>query len=108
MLTPTIVQKLVTSFVQDAAMDQAALAGRDRRQHAAEYASAGKELYVQSIADTIGMFNGDGLMKPEAAQNALRILGRYSKNVAPVRDRIDLSATYTTQFVDSALRAEQQ
>jgi sulfonate transport system substrate-binding protein len=42
------------------------------------------------------------------AQNALRILGHYSKNVAPVRDRIDLSATYTTQFVESALRAQQQ
>jgi NitT/TauT family transport system substrate-binding protein len=41
-------------------------------------------------------------------QNALRILGHYSKNVPPVQDRIDLSATYTTQFVESALRAQQQ
>jgi NitT/TauT family transport system substrate-binding protein len=37
---------------------------------------------------------------------SLRILGHCSKNVAPLWDRTDLSATYTTQFVENALRAE--
>ena len=32
----------------------------------------------------------------------------HSKNVAPVRDRIDLAQTYTTQFVEQALKTQQQ
>lgn len=65
-----------------------------------QYASGGQDLYVRSIADSIGMFNADGRMKPEGAQNVLGILGQYSKNVAPRRDAIDLSRTYTNSFVD--------
>ena len=105
---PDIVQKLVTSFVQTLQWLKQHSPEEIAAKMPLQYASAGKQLYTQSVADSIGMFNGDGLMKPEGAQNALRILGQYSKNVAPVRDRIDLSATYTTQFVQSALRAQRQ
>ncbi|MGV9668319.1 hypothetical protein [Nocardia niigatensis] len=48
------------------------------------------------------MFNDDGLMKPEGAHNVLRILAQYSRNVAPVLDRIDLGATYTNEFAEKA------
>jgi NitT/TauT family transport system substrate-binding protein len=105
---PDVVQKLVTSFVETLQWIKQHSPEEIAAKMPPQYANAGKELYIQSIADSIGMFNGDGLMKPEGAQNALRILGRYSKNVAPVRDRIDLSATYTTQFVDGARSAQQQ
>lgn len=105
---PEIVQKLATSFVQTLQWIKQHSPEQIAAEMPPQYASAGKELYTQSVADSIGMFNGDGLMKPQAAQNALRILGKYSKNVAPVKDRIDLSATYTTQFVETALRDQQQ
>ena len=105
---PDVVQKLVTSFVETLQWIKQHSPQEIAAKMPPQYASAGKDLYVQSVADTIGMFNGDGLMKPDGAQNALRILGQYSKNVAPVRDRIDLSATYTTQFIQTALRARQQ
>ena len=97
---PEIVQKLVTAFVQTLRW----IKEHSPAQMPPQYAGGNKDLYLQSIADSIGMFNGDGLMKPEGAQNALRILGMYSKNVAPVKQRIDITATYTTEFARAALR----
>lgn len=102
---PDIVRKLAAAFVQTLRWIRTHTPEEIAEKMPPQYASAGKDLYVQSIRDSIGMFNGDGLMKPEGAQNVLEILGKYSKNVRPVRDRIDLSATYTTQFVEEALRA---
>ncbi|MEU1545354.1 ABC transporter substrate-binding protein [Nocardia sp. NPDC005745] len=105
---PDIVRKLATAFVQTLQWIRTHTPEEIAAKMPPQYASAGKDLYVQSIRDSIGMFNGDGLMKPEGAQNVLDILGEYSKNVRPVRDRIDLSETYTTQFVEEALRAPRQ
>ncbi|MBF6194279.1 ABC transporter substrate-binding protein [Nocardia implantans] len=105
---PDIVRKLAAAFVQTLQWIDTHTPEEIAEKMPPQYASAGKDLYVQSIRDSIGMFNGDGLMKPEGAQNVLEILGKYSKNVRPVRDRIDLSATYTTQFVEEALRAPRQ
>lgn len=105
---PEIVQKLATAFVQTLQWIKQHSPEEIAAEMPPQYASAGKDLYVQSIRDSIGMFNGDGLMKPEGAQNALAILGKYSKNVKPVRDRIDLSKTYTTEFVRTALAQQQQ
>ncbi|PXX58714.1 NitT/TauT family transport system substrate-binding protein [Nocardia tenerifensis] len=105
---PDIVRKLAAAFVQTLKWIKAHTPEEIAAKMPPQYASAGKDLYVQSIRDSIGMFNGDGLMKPEGAQNVLNILGKYSRNVAPVRERIDLSKTYTTQFVEEALRAPKQ
>ncbi|NNH72118.1 hypothetical protein HLB23_20025 [Nocardia uniformis] len=52
------------------------------------------------------MSNGDGLMKHEGAENVLRILGQYSRSAKPVRDSIDLDATYTNEFVEQALKTK--
>ncbi|MBF6228284.1 ABC transporter substrate-binding protein [Nocardia abscessus] len=105
---PDIVRKLAAAFVQTLQWIQTHTPEQIAEKMPPQYASAGKDLYVQSIRDSIGMFNGDGLMKPEGAQNVLDILGKYSKNVRPVRDRIDLSETYTTKFVEEALRTPRQ
>ncbi|MBF6338123.1 ABC transporter substrate-binding protein [Nocardia abscessus] len=105
---PDIVRKLAAAFVQTLQWIRTHTPEEIAEKMPPQYASAGKDLYVQSIRDSIGMFNGDGLMKPEGAQNVLDILGKYSKNVRPVRDRIDLSETYTTKFVEEALRAPRQ
>lgn len=101
---PDTVQKLVTSFVQTLRWIKQHSPAQIADAMPSQYAGGNRDLYLQSIADSIGMFNGDGMMKSEGAQNALRILGVYSKNVAPVRDRIDIDATYTTQFARAALR----
>ncbi|MFD7842559.1 ABC transporter substrate-binding protein [Nocardia sp. NPDC059764] len=99
---PDIVQKLANAFVETLRW----LATHSPEEVAAEmpaqYAGGDPKLYVKSITDSISMFNGDGLMKREGAENVLRILGQYSRNVAPVKDRIDLDATYTNEFVGKA------
>lgn len=104
---PDIVGKLAAAFVDTLQWIAQHTPEEIAARMPAQYANAGKELYVQSIRDSIGMFNGDGLMKREGAENVLQILGKYSRNVAPVKDRIDLSATYTTEFVERALRNRQ-
>ncbi|WP_405163409.1 ABC transporter substrate-binding protein [Nocardia sp. NBC_01499] len=105
---PDIVQKLAAAFVQTLKWIKTHTPEEIAAKMPSQYASAGKDLYIQSIRDSIGMFNADGLMKPEGAQNVLNILGKYSRNVAPMKDRIDLSKTYTTRFVEEALRAPKQ
>ncbi|WP_280268195.1 ABC transporter substrate-binding protein [Nocardia wallacei] len=104
---PEIVQKLATAFVQTLQWIKTHTPEEIAAQMPPQYAAAGKDLYVQSIHDSIGMFNGDGLMKPEGAQNVLTILGKYSRNVAPKKDSIDLEETYTNEFVQKALQSRQ-
>ncbi|MFF3227409.1 ABC transporter substrate-binding protein [Nocardia suismassiliense] len=104
---PDIVRKLAAAFVQTLQWIKQHTPEEIAAKMPPQYANAGKDLYVQSIRDSIGMFNGDGLMKAEGAQNVLNILGKYSRNVAPVRDRIELDKTYTTKFVEEALRTNQ-
>ncbi|MBY0442219.1 MAG: ABC transporter substrate-binding protein [Mycobacteriaceae bacterium] len=101
---PEIVQKLATSLVQTLQWIRTHSPQQIAAIMPAQFAQASNGLYVRAIADSIGMFNADGLMKREAADNALDILGEYSPKVHRVRDRIDLSATYTTAFVEQALR----
>ncbi|MBE1499395.1 NitT/TauT family transport system substrate-binding protein [Amycolatopsis lexingtonensis] len=68
------------------------------------YSGGDKALYIKSIKDSIGMFNGDGKMDAAGAKNVLEVLSSFSKNVQPKKDSIDLSKTYTTEFVDAAAK----
>ena len=68
------------------------------------YSGGDQALYVKSIKDSIGMFNGDGKMDAAGAKNVLEVLSSFSKNVKPRKDSIDLSKTYTTEFVDAAAK----
>jgi NitT/TauT family transport system substrate-binding protein len=65
----------------------------------AEYAGGNPQLYVQAITSSIGMVNGDGLMKDEGAKNVLEVLSQFSPNVKGKKDQVDLSKTYTTAYV---------
>ncbi|WP_280255538.1 ABC transporter substrate-binding protein [Nocardia wallacei] len=104
---PDIVQKLATAFVQTLQWIETHTPEDIAAAMPSQYAAGGQDLYIQSIRDSIGMFNGDGLMKPEGAQNVLNILSRYSRNVAPKRDSIVLEDTYTNEFVEKALQGNQ-
>jgi sulfonate transport system substrate-binding protein len=99
---PQVVQKLSNAFVATL---------KWMKQHSPEeiaakmppsYNGGNPALYVQSIKDTVGMFNGDGKMDADGAKNVLEVLSTFSTNVKPRKDSIDLSKTYTTQFVDAA------
>jgi NitT/TauT family transport system substrate-binding protein len=65
------------------------------------FAGGDRQLYVASVRDSIGMFNADGRMSAEGAQNVLTVLSSFSKNVSAHRSMIDLNRTYTTRFVDA-------
>ncbi|MEV8606370.1 ABC transporter substrate-binding protein [Amycolatopsis sp. NPDC051373] len=100
---PDIVQKLANAYVDSL---------RWLKNHTAEqvadvmppsFAGGDKALYVKSLEDSLPMFTADGRMDPAGAQNVLNVLGASSSNVKPKKDQIDLSKTYTTQFVDAAL-----
>ncbi|WP_067503360.1 ABC transporter substrate-binding protein [Actinoplanes sp. TFC3] len=67
-----------------------------------EYAAGNAQLYVKAVHDSIGMFNGDGLMKEEGARNVLEVLSLFSPNVKGKKDQVDLSKTYTTEYVSKA------
>jgi NitT/TauT family transport system substrate-binding protein len=41
-------------------------------------------------------------MKPEGAKNVLEVLSQFSPNVKGKKDTIDLSKTYSTEYVTKA------
>jgi len=96
---PEAVQKLANALVKTLRW----IKGHSPEEIAAkmppEYAAGNAKLYVQAVHDSIGMFNGDGLMKPEGAANVLEVLSQFSPNVKGKKDSVDLSKTYTTAYV---------
>ncbi|MFI5612501.1 ABC transporter substrate-binding protein [Amycolatopsis sp. NPDC051903] len=100
---PDVVQKLANAYVDSL---------RWLKNHTPEqvadvmppsFAGGDKALYVKSLRDSLPMFTADGRMDPAGARNVLNVLGASSSNVKPRKDRVDLSQTYTTRFVDTAL-----
>jgi sulfonate transport system substrate-binding protein len=96
---PETVQKLANAFVKTLRWIKAHKPAEIAAEMPAEYAAANPQLYVKAVTDSIGMFNGDGLMKPEGAKNVLDVLSQFSPNVKGKKDSVDLSKTYTTSFV---------
>jgi NitT/TauT family transport system substrate-binding protein len=93
------VQKLANALVGALRFINTHTAAEIAAKMPAEYANAGQALYEKSINDTKTMFTPDGVIDPEGAKNVLRILDLYSANVKGKGASIDLSQTYTTQFV---------
>ncbi|MFF4234613.1 ABC transporter substrate-binding protein [Actinomadura geliboluensis] len=96
------VQKLANAFVKTLGWIKAHQPAEIAAKMPADYAGGDPKLYEKAIGDSAGMFNGDGVMKPDAAENVLKVLAQFSPEVGEMKDRIDLSKTYTTQFVTKA------
>ena len=99
------VQKLANAFVKTLQWIHAHSPADIAAKMPADYAGSDKNLYVKAIGDSKGMFNTDGKMKAEGAQNVLNVLGQFSPSVKPNKDKVDLTKTYTTEFVDKAPQA---
>jgi NitT/TauT family transport system substrate-binding protein len=95
---PEQVQKLANAFVKTLRWIKGHSAEEIAAKMPAEYAAGDPQLYAKAVHDSIGMFNGDGLMKPAGAQNVLEVLSQFSPNVKGKKDQVDLAKTYTTQF----------
>jgi NitT/TauT family transport system substrate-binding protein len=99
---PEVVQKLANAFVETLRWMHSHTPEQVAATMPKSFAGGDNELYVKSLKDSLGMFNADGRMDPAGARNVLKVLGDTSSNVKPRKDKIDLSKTYTTQFVDAA------
>src|SRR6478609_4258870 len=99
---PKTVQKLADAFVKTmkwiSTHDAADIAAKMPK----DYAGADPKLYAQSIKDSSPMFTTDGKMPAGGPETVLDVLGTFSDTVKAKKDTIDLSKTYTTEFVDAA------
>jgi sulfonate transport system substrate-binding protein len=95
---PEQVQKLANALVKTLRWIKAHSAEEIAAKMPAEYAAGDPQLYAKAVHDSIGMFNGDGLMKADGAANVLEVLSQFSPNVKGKKDQVDLAKTYTTEF----------
>jgi len=95
---PEQVQKLANAFVKTLRWIKGHSAEEIAAKMPAEYAAGDPQLYAKAVHDSVGMFNGDGLMKADGAKNVLEVLSQFSPNVKGKKDQVDLSKTYTTEF----------
>ena len=65
-----------------------------------DYYAGDKALYVQGLAGGKAMFTPDGRMPADGPETVLKVQATFSKTVKG--KKIDLSKTYTTEFVDVA------
>lgn len=65
-----------------------------------DYYGNNKEIYVQALRNSMPMYSADGRMPPGGAETVLSVLSAYNPNVKG--KKIDLSKTYTNEFVDLA------
>jgi NitT/TauT family transport system substrate-binding protein len=96
---PQTAQKLANAFVRTlrfiGANDGAAIAAK----MPADYSAGDPALYTKALDDSKQMFTRDGVIDAEGARNVLAVLGSTSPSVKPLKDTIDVTRTYTTQFV---------
>ncbi len=63
-----------------------------------DYYASDKAGYIKALTDSMGMFNPDGKMSQAALDSVLKI----NRLFKPGLDNIDLTKTYTSEFVDNA------
>lgn len=65
-----------------------------------ELVGANKELYLQALKNTLPMYSETGRMDPKGAQAVLAVFSQ--SNPAVAKANVDLSKTYTNEFVEKA------
>ncbi|WP_030441425.1 ABC transporter substrate-binding protein [Actinoplanes subtropicus] len=98
---PDIVQKLVNAFVKTLKYIQDHSAAEITDQMPADYyAGAGKQAYIDALNNEKGIYNPTGIMPPNGPPTNLKVLSTFNKDVKG--KTIDLTKTYTDQFVKDA------
>ena len=67
-----------------------------------QYSAANPALYKQSLLANIGGFSKTGRISKESTETVLRNVVRFDPSIDP--SKIDLSKTYTNEFVDAAMK----
>ena len=94
------VQKLVNAFVKTLKWIHGHTAADIVAQMPADYAAGDPQLYLNAMQASLPMFTADGRMPQGAPELVLNVLQAFDDNVKG--KTIDLSQTYTTEFVDKA------
>ncbi len=93
---PTV-QKLANAFVKTLRFINTHSAAEIAEKMPKDFYVGDKEAYVKALAEGKGMFTADGVMPKGGPETVLSVLGAFSKNVKG--KTVDLSKTYTTEFV---------
>lgn len=94
-------QKLVNAFVQTMLWINSHSAADIAAELPADYSSGiGKKAYVEALDESMGMFTKDGMMPSDGPPTVHKVVSRF--NPAVEKAKIDLPATYTTEFVKKA------
>ncbi|RCH65288.1 ABC transporter substrate-binding protein [Streptomyces sp. SDr-06] len=94
------VQKLVNALVKTLRWMSTHSAEEIAAKMPADYAKGGKDLYAQSIKSTLPMFTKDGVMPKDGPETVEKVLKAFNPNLKSTK--VDLSQTYTTEFVKKA------
>jgi NitT/TauT family transport system substrate-binding protein len=98
---PATVQKLVNAFVKTMRWIQSHTAAQITDQMPPDYYSGvGKDAYTKALDSEKGIYNPTGIMPPSGPQTDLNVLSAFNADVKG--KTIDLSKTYTDQFVKAA------
>jgi NitT/TauT family transport system substrate-binding protein len=98
---PQIVQKLVNAYVKTLKYIQDHNGAQVADQMPADYYSGvGKDAYAKAFDNEKGIYNPTGIMPPNGPPTNLAVLSAFNKDV--IGKTIDLSKTYTDQFVKAA------
>ncbi len=96
-----IVQKLVNAYVLTLRWIQQHSASEIADKMPADYyAGAGKDAYIQALNNEKGIYNPTGVMPQHGPETCLAVLSSFNTDVKG--KNINLSATYTDQFVQAA------
>ncbi len=96
------IQKMVSAFVKTLKFINSHTAAEIAAKMPADYAGSDAKLYEQSINDSKPMFTADGVMPADGPQTVLDVLKPSNEAVKAKADQIDLSKTFTTEFVKNA------
>lgn len=98
---PVTVQKLVNAYVLTLKWIQDHTAAQIADKMPADYyAGVGKAAYIAALTSEKGIYNPTGVMPPNGPPTNLKVLSAFNKDVQG--KTIDLSKTYTNQFVQNA------
>jgi NitT/TauT family transport system substrate-binding protein len=94
------VQKLVNAFVKTLKWMSTHSASQIADKMPADYSQGNKLLYAASIESTLPMFTDDGVMPENGPETVEKVLKAFNPNIKNAK--VDLSKTFTTEFVEKA------
>jgi NitT/TauT family transport system substrate-binding protein len=94
------VQKLVSAFVKTLKYIHTHSAAEIAAKMPKDYYAGNEKLYIQALQGSVPMFTADGRMPEGGPETVLKVLSTFKPAVKAAH--IDLSKTYTTEFVSHA------